>query len=90
MVADNADPATPGRLIDVARRAVGRLDGALVSVGGPPLGPVAGERVTDEQWRTSFESVFLGAVRLAREVGRRPATTAGRSRSCCRRACGRR
>ena len=69
VVADNADPATPGRLIDVARQQWGRLDGALVSVGGPPLGPVAGDgAVTDEQWRTSFESVFLGAVRLAREV----------------------
>jgi 3-oxoacyl-[acyl-carrier protein] reductase len=66
VVADNADPATPGRLIRAARDAWGRLDGALVSVGGPPTGPVTG--VTDEQWTTSFEAVFLGAVRVAREV----------------------
>jgi 3-oxoacyl-[acyl-carrier protein] reductase len=44
----------------------GRLDGALISVGGPPRGTVADS--TDEQWRAAFESVFLGAVRLARAV----------------------
>jgi 3-oxoacyl-[acyl-carrier protein] reductase len=66
VVADNADPATPARLIRAARATWGRLDGALVSVGGPPRGPVA--TVTDEQWRTAFESVFLGAVRLGREL----------------------
>jgi 3-oxoacyl-[acyl-carrier protein] reductase len=50
----------------VALDAWGRLDGALVSVGGPP-GSNALE-ATDEQWRSAFESVFLGAVRLARAV----------------------
>jgi 3-oxoacyl-[acyl-carrier protein] reductase len=69
VVADNADPEAPARLIAAAHERWGRLDGALVSVGGPPLGPVAGDdAVTDEQWRGAFESVFLGAVRLAREV----------------------
>jgi 3-oxoacyl-[acyl-carrier protein] reductase len=67
VVADNADPDTPGSLISTARDAWGRLDGALISVGGPPKGPVTG--ITDEQWTTAFGSVFLGAVRLAREVG---------------------
>jgi 3-oxoacyl-[acyl-carrier protein] reductase len=38
----------------------------LVSVGGPPPGPVTA--ITDEQWTAAFGSVFLGAVRLAREV----------------------
>ena len=65
--ADNADPETPARLIATARERWGRLDGALISVGGPPTGAVT--EVTDEQWTTSFEAVFLGAVRLAREVG---------------------
>jgi len=65
--ADNADADTPARLIAAARERWGRLDGALISVGGPPTGPVT--EVTDEQWSTAFESVFLGAVRLAREVG---------------------
>ena len=64
VIADNADPATPGRLIAAARDRFGRLDGALISVGGSPSGTVA--TTTDEQWRSAFESVFLGAVRLAR------------------------
>jgi 3-oxoacyl-[acyl-carrier protein] reductase len=64
VVADNADPATPGRLIAAARDRFGRLDGALISVGGTPTGTVA--TTTDEAWRSAFESVFLGAVRLAR------------------------
>src|SRR5689334_4824258 len=67
VVADNADPATPGRLLAAARDTWGRVDGALVSVGGPPKGPVTG--ITDEQWTAAFESVFLGAVRLARAIG---------------------
>jgi 3-oxoacyl-[acyl-carrier protein] reductase len=69
VVADNADPATPQRLIDAAHHRWGRLDGALVSVGGPPKGPVTG--ITDEQWTAAFEAVFLGAVRLGREIGSR-------------------
>jgi 3-oxoacyl-[acyl-carrier protein] reductase len=64
VVADNSDPATPDRLIAAARSRYGRLDGALVSVGGTPPGTIA--TTTDEAWRSAFESVFLGAVRLAR------------------------
>jgi 3-oxoacyl-[acyl-carrier protein] reductase len=67
VVADNADPAAPGALIGAATEAYGRLDGALISVGGPPKGPVVG--ITDDQWATAFGSVFLGAVRLSREIG---------------------
>lgn len=64
--ADNADAATPQRLVEVAMDRFGRLDGALVSVGGPAPGTVG--QVTDEQWRAAFESVFLGAVRLGRTL----------------------
>jgi len=64
VVADNADPAAPSRLIAAARDRFGRLDGALISVGGSPPGTVAA--TTDDAWRSAFESVFLGAVRLAR------------------------
>ncbi|GAA1896120.1 SDR family oxidoreductase [Streptomyces sodiiphilus] len=64
IAADLADPATPGLLAATARDSFGRLDGALVSVGGPPPGTAAG--VGDEQWREAFESVFLGAVRAVR------------------------
>ncbi|MFB7945279.1 SDR family oxidoreductase [Kitasatospora phosalacinea] len=62
--ADNADPATPQRLVDAARSRFGGFDGILISVGGPGAGPVA--TATDEAWRTAFDSVFLGALRLAR------------------------
>ncbi|WDO09111.1 SDR family oxidoreductase [Streptomyces murinus] len=61
---DNADEQAPERLIEIARERFGGFHGVLVSVGGPPPGFVADN--TDEQWRGAFESVFLGAVRLAR------------------------
>ncbi|MFJ3191048.1 SDR family oxidoreductase [Streptomyces griseoviridis] len=61
---DNADADAAPRLIAAAREHFGRFDGVLVSVGGPPAGFVAD--LTDEQWRAAFESVFLGAVRMAR------------------------
>lgn len=64
VVADNADPDSPRRLVEAARERFGRLDGVLISVGGPPAG--SSEAITDDQWRNAFESVFLGAVRLAR------------------------
>jgi len=64
VVADNADPASPGLLMAAAKDRFGRLDGALISVGGTPPGTVTA--TTDEAWRSAFESVFLGAVRLAR------------------------
>jgi 3-oxoacyl-[acyl-carrier protein] reductase len=66
VAADNADPATPARLVAAARDRFGRLDGALVSVGGTPTGTVAS--TTDEEWRSAFEGVFLGAVRLLRTL----------------------
>jgi len=68
VVADNAAPDTAQRLVDAATANFGRLDGALISVGGPPAAPVS--EATDEQWRDAFESVFLGAVRLARTTAR--------------------
>ncbi|MEU1126643.1 SDR family oxidoreductase [Streptomyces sp. NPDC005899] len=64
VVADNADPAAARRLVDAAKQRWGRLDGILISVGGPAPGFVAD--TTDEQWQSAFDTVFLGAVRLAR------------------------
>ncbi|KPI04630.1 3-oxoacyl-(acyl-carrier-protein) reductase [Actinobacteria bacterium OK074] len=64
VAADNSDAATPARLIAAAREHFGGFDGILISVGGPPPGLLADN--TDEQWTAAFESVFLGAVRLAR------------------------
>jgi len=66
IVADNADPAGPGQLITAARDRFGRLDGALISVGGSPAGTIAA--AGDDAWRSAFETVFLGAVRLARAL----------------------
>ncbi|MFF6955855.1 SDR family oxidoreductase [Streptomyces sp. NPDC008317] len=64
IAADNSAPDTAQRLLTAARERFGRVDGVLISVGGPPAGAAADS--TDEQWLRSFETVFLGAVRLAR------------------------
>src|SRR5882757_3822108 len=64
VAADNGHPGTPDRLIEAARERFSRLDGALISAGGTPPGTISS--TTDEEWRAAFESVFLGAIRLAR------------------------
>ena len=66
VAADLTDPSTPGRLVDAAVSAYGKVDGALLSVGGPPAGPALS--LTDEQWHAAFDSVFVGSVRMARAV----------------------
>ena len=66
IAADNGDPGAAERLVAAAVARFGRLDGALISVGGPPPGRV--DQVDDTTWRAAFETVFLGAVRLARAV----------------------
>jgi 3-oxoacyl-[acyl-carrier protein] reductase len=68
VVADNADPATPAVLVSAARAAHGRLDGALISVGGPRAGTVLD--TADEDWAAAVESVLLGGIRLGRDIGR--------------------
>ncbi|AEW93395.1 oxidoreductase [Streptantibioticus cattleyicolor NRRL 8057 = DSM 46488] len=67
--ADNADPAAAERLIAAAGAAFGRFDGVLISVGGPPAG--ATDAMGDTQWRDAFETVFLGAARMARTAAER-------------------
>jgi 3-oxoacyl-[acyl-carrier protein] reductase len=64
--ADLGDPASADGAVDLAVSRFGRLDGGLISVGGPPPGSVLS--TTDDQWRTSFETVFLGSLRLARAL----------------------
>jgi 3-oxoacyl-[acyl-carrier protein] reductase len=66
ITADLGDPAAAQRLVDTATGEFGRLDGALISVGGPPPGTVA--QASDEQWRAAFETIFLGTIRAARTV----------------------
>jgi 3-oxoacyl-[acyl-carrier protein] reductase len=67
VAADNADAGTPELLVAAAEDRYGRLDGALVSVGGTPSGSLAS--TPDAAWRSAFEEVFLGAVRIARVLG---------------------
>ncbi|MFI5534663.1 SDR family oxidoreductase [Kitasatospora sp. NPDC051853] len=64
VAADNADPGAAAQLIHAAVAEFGRLDGVLVSVGGPAAGTVL--ETTEAQWQSAFESVVLGALRIAR------------------------
>ncbi|MCU1593422.1 MAG: oxidoreductase [Frankiales bacterium] len=66
VAADLGEPSSADRLVAATVEAHGRIDGALISVGGPPAGEALG--LTDEQWQAAFDSVFLGAVRLCRAV----------------------
>lgn len=66
VVGDNADPAAADEVVTAAVTSFGRLNGALISVGGPPSGTVMG--TADGVWTAAFDSVFVGAVRMARTV----------------------
>jgi len=63
---DLADAGAEERLVAAAFARFGRVDGALISGGGPPLGSVMA--TDDATWRAAFESVFLGPVRVAKAV----------------------
>ncbi|HJP74469.1 MAG TPA: SDR family oxidoreductase [Pseudonocardiaceae bacterium] len=63
---DNADTGLAERLVDTATARFGRLDGVLVSVGGPPIGDVLDK--TEQEWSDAFSSIFLGTLRLVRRV----------------------
>jgi 3-oxoacyl-[acyl-carrier protein] reductase len=64
--ADNGDPDAPQRLVASAVNRFGSLHGLLVSVGGPVKRSAL--ETSDEDWRSAFETIFLGAIRLARVV----------------------
>ena len=64
IAADNGDPKSAERVVESALSHWGKLDGLVVSVGGPPLATALG--ATDEDWESSFHSVFLGTIRLIR------------------------
>jgi 3-oxoacyl-[acyl-carrier protein] reductase len=65
-VADLGAPEAVPRLVDEARERLGRIDGALISVGGPAPGTVF--QTTVDQWRDAYESVVLGPLELVRAL----------------------
>jgi 3-oxoacyl-[acyl-carrier protein] reductase len=66
LTADLAAETTAPDACALALETFGRLDGALVSAGGPPAGTV--RDLTSAQWRDAFESVFLPALRVTEAV----------------------
>jgi 3-oxoacyl-[acyl-carrier protein] reductase len=72
-VADLADVGSVEQLAARARSELGRLDGALISVGGPAPGGLF--QTTPEQWRAAYDSVVLGPLWLVRALV--PALEAG-------------
>jgi 3-oxoacyl-[acyl-carrier protein] reductase len=68
LAADLSDPATAEAACQLSLNTFGRLDGAMLSVGGPPAGTVTS--TTEEQWMEAFSSVFLAGLRVFRAVQR--------------------
>jgi 3-oxoacyl-[acyl-carrier protein] reductase len=66
VLADNADPGSGDAVVRAAVHRWGQVHGALISVGGPPTGTVL--ETPDDVWTAAFESVFVGALRVARAV----------------------
>ncbi|HYO37175.1 MAG TPA: SDR family oxidoreductase [Geodermatophilus sp.] len=66
VAADLADPGAAELLVDRARRELPRLDGALISVGGPAPGSVLD--TPEDAWRSAVDSVLLGPLRLLRAL----------------------
>ncbi len=66
LAADLADPASAERLISEARERLGRVDGALISVGGPKPGTVL--ETAEDDWRAGVDNVLLGPLRLVRAL----------------------
>jgi 3-oxoacyl-[acyl-carrier protein] reductase len=65
---DIGQPGIETCLVAAAIARYGRLDGGLISVGGPPPGMVMD--LDDGAWRVAFEEAFLGPLRMARTVAR--------------------
>jgi 3-oxoacyl-[acyl-carrier protein] reductase len=66
VAADLADASAADELVGAAVDRLGRVDGALVSVGGPAPGSVLA--VPEEAWRAAVDSVLLGPLRLIRAL----------------------
>ncbi|HEV7189109.1 MAG TPA: SDR family oxidoreductase [Blastococcus sp.] len=66
VVADLADAAAADRMVGEALDRLGRIDGVLISVGGPAPGTVLD--VAEDHWRTAVDSVLLGPLRLVKAL----------------------
>ena len=66
LAADLADPGAAERLVTTALERLGRVDGLLVSVGGPAPGSVL--ETPEDAWRAAVDSVLLGPLRLVRAL----------------------
>jgi 3-oxoacyl-[acyl-carrier protein] reductase len=64
--ADNADDTAAEKAVAAAvtHGGTGKLDGMLISVGGPS--PSTALDTSDTSWRSAFESLFVGALRFVR------------------------
>jgi 3-oxoacyl-[acyl-carrier protein] reductase len=66
VAADLADPAAAEHLVAQALERLGRIDGALLSVGGPAPGSVLD--TAESEWRDAVDSVLLGPLRIVRAL----------------------
>ncbi|GAB3202263.1 SDR family oxidoreductase [Geodermatophilus arenarius] len=66
VAADLADPGAADLLVGRALEVLGRVDGVLVSVGGPAPGTVL--TTAEDDWRAAVDSVLLGPLRLVRAL----------------------
>jgi 3-oxoacyl-[acyl-carrier protein] reductase len=66
MAADLADPGAAEELVGAAVDRLDRVDGALISVGGPAPGGVLD--VAEDAWRAAVDSVLLGPLRLVKAL----------------------
>lgn len=73
LAVDNGDRDAAEQLVAAATMRWGRLDGLVISVGGPTASTALA--AADQDWESSFRSVFLGAIRLIRAAV--PAMTDG-------------
>ncbi|RZU32201.1 SDR family oxidoreductase [Blastococcus saxobsidens] len=66
LAADLADAGAAEALVAAARERLGRLDGVLISVGGPAPGSVLD--TPEDAWRAGVDSVLLGPLRLVKAL----------------------
>lgn len=65
-VVDVSDPDDLRWWVEQTREDLGPVSILVTNTGGPPAGSV--DDMTDDQWRSGFESTLMNVVRLVREV----------------------